>query len=162
MSKKRKILAIQAEFTRHGWGRLYRRLSRSRRNRIFSQQTLRSFLHLLSFKVGDVVSDYGTNHVISKIVRPRSIQVGHRGWACFEMEQFEYADGYLSCGCGACPDPAEPREQIEARLFEWLLKAVAEEAEWLTADVRNTRRSNVEVISWMNRVSSSRSSGEPA
>lgn len=78
------------------------------------------------------------------------------------MEQFEYADGYLSCGCGACPDPAEPREQIEARLFEWLLKAVAEEAEWLTADVRNTRRSNVEVISWMNRVSSSRSSGEPA
>jgi hypothetical protein len=103
--------------------KLYKGRARNARKRLNSA-TLNSILYLLQFKPGMIVSDYGHNHVIKGWVPRAQFQFFipeysnkiRRGYV-FDVPQFEYEDGYWSCGCGACPDPARTREEMEA---DWL------------------------------------------
>lgn len=118
-----------AIFRKRGWGRLYRKLSLRQRSKYLSPHTCHSIIYLDQFNVGDVVYDYTSNFVITEMPPPRICDMGHwhgrgNGWVKFEIEQFKYHNGYLSCGCGWCPSPPLTREHIESFYVKW------EASEW--------------------------------
>ena len=106
---------VSEKFKERGYGKFYSHLGR-RKYRFARSGACRSLLKMLSFSVGDVVSDYGDNHIIKEIPSPILGWYNlPRGFIRAEMPQFVYEDGLWSCGCGWCPDPAMTKEHIDAR-----------------------------------------------
>lgn len=99
--------------------RLYNGRARNAR-KILNAATLDSIIYLLQFKPGMLACDYGHNHRIKGWAyknfhhRLNDYRFKIRRGYVFNVPQFEYEDGYISCGCGACPDPAMTREQLES------------------------------------------------
>lgn len=123
-TKKQLMKQLQSEFHMRHWGRLYKKLSRKRKNIMFKRVDLVSMLYLMQFQVGDIVHDYSSNHRVVEIPKPEK-KTSQRWWGRGkgfwrnEIDQFRYERGGLSCGCIWHPDVAKTREDLEEAILMW-------------------------------------------
>lgn len=107
---------------------------------------LRELLWKLDFVTpGQLVHDcYGANFHIKGLTSSPKWRVGDRGWSLFRrgrlvvacIEQVEYVEGLLSCGCNASPEPPLTREQIEQSILSWVTDSSMEQWDYHRADWR--------------------------
>lgn len=126
MGNRAKRAEIARLLKKNGYGT---KLYKGNKFKAYKHLNLNNLLYLLQYKVGDIVSDYGHNHRIVSLPpmeEMRKYYTHYRwrkdrdrgrncGWWLASDFQFRYEHGWLSCGCGACPDAAETREEIESR-----------------------------------------------
>lgn len=128
MGNRAKRAEIARLLKKNGYGTKLYKGRKLKAYRMMSGHNLNSLLYLLQYKVGDLVSDYGHNHRIVELPTPEEMRHEYTnycwgskdrgrncGWYLYSGFQFKYEHGWLSCGCGTCPDPAETREEIESR-----------------------------------------------
>lgn len=85
--------------------------------RYFNARYLKQLIYLLSIKPGTIVNDCdGFNHIVKNSTFYWSRRC--RDLLVFIIDQFEFQDGRLSCGCPGGPWPKLTREEIEQNTKE--------------------------------------------
>jgi len=122
MGNRAKRVEIARLLKKNGYGtKLYKGPKLKAYTRL-SGYNLNSLLYLLQYKVGDLVSDYGSNQRIVALPPVKELRHFYTyycesrrncGWYICNGFQFRYEHDRLSCGCGSCPDPARTKEEIE-------------------------------------------------
>lgn len=100
-----------------GYSKKFFRGNKRAGRKYFNAQYLRELVYMLSIKPGTIVNDCDAfNHKVKKL--DARFRLWDRGLVIFQLGQFEFEDGRLSCGCPGGPMPALTRDQIEAYMKE--------------------------------------------
>lgn len=106
MSSRKLRVQLSKLLKERGYGKLYT-CPRSNAFKWLSSSKLRDMINFLTIvKPGDIVYEWGCNHIVAKEPEVLWNQAGiygrlKRGGVYCGIDQVEYTDGSYSCGCGS-------------------------------------------------------------